>query len=188
MKNRLLFLISLILVAVSCNSPIDPFEETDEGKNVLGFYLNGEKIRYATMGGFPSEYPYEHCVYAKQLNTTPDSLEISAKLANNYYQYISIKIALSDIRTDKVIKDPDITLTYFYKKLPLPPSEYSEGGVSVYLSDTDFVSGNLSFRKWDQQVGILSGNFSFDCTATQHDGSVKRISVTKGTFDVRIDK
>ena len=184
--KRLLF-ISMILLAISCEK-IDPFIETDEGKNVLGFYLNGEKVTYATTGGFPSEYPYRHCVYTRQLNTNPDSLEIRALLDNSYYQEITIKIACSDISTDNDITDPDITIKYFYKKTPLPPSYYTEGGGRIYSSYTDFVSGNISFRKWDQTSGILSGNFSFDCDETRYDGSVKRISVTRGNFDVNIDE
>lgn len=50
---------------------------------------------------------------------------------------------------------------------------------------TIFKSGELSFRKWDQQTGILSGNFRFDCEAPQYDGSVKSVSVSGGNFDVK---
>jgi len=99
----------VILITVCCEK-IDPFVATDEGNNVLGFYLDGEKVTYATSGGFPSEYPYEHCVYTQTINA--DSLEISALLDNYYYDAIWIKIALQDISTEHFITDPDITLRY----------------------------------------------------------------------------
>lgn len=182
--RRLLIFISIILLAASCKK-IDPFVETDEGKDVLGFYLNGEKVTYTTSGGFPSEYPYRHRVYTRLINA--DSLEISASLDNYYYRDITIQIATADISTSKAITNPDITLTYLYRKYPLPPDTYTEGGAHVEYSYTVLVSGKLSFRKWDQHAGILSGNFNFDCEAPQCDGSVKSISVTKGTFDVSID-
>lgn len=181
MKQLLLF-ISMILLTISCEK-IDPFVETDEGKNVLGFYLDGKKVSYQTSGGFPSEYPYEHCVYTNHFNT--DSLEIIALLDNYYYNEISIKIAISEISTTHEITDPDITLTYIYRVTPLPPDEYSEGGGRIERAYTMFKSGALSFRKWDQQAGILSGNFRFDCEAPQYDGSVKSVSVSGGNFDVK---
>ena len=60
----------MILLTISCEK-IDPFVETDEGKNVLGFYLDGKKVSYKTSGGFPSEYPYEQCVYTEKLKSLP---------------------------------------------------------------------------------------------------------------------
>lgn len=129
------------------------------------------------------QYPYEHCVYTKHFNT--DSLEIIALLDNYYYNEISIKIAISEISTTHEITDPDITLTYIYRVTPLPPDEYSEGGGRIERAYTIFKSGELSFRKWDQQTGILSGNFRFDCEAPQYDGSVKSVSVSGGNFDVK---
>ena len=179
--KRLLFIFTIIKFSVSCEK-IDPFIETDEGKNVLGFYLDGEKVSYVTSGGFPSEYTYKHCVYTRQVNA--DSLEISALLDNYYFDEITIKIAIADISTEQDITVPDITLRYLYRKYPLPPDKFTDGGGHIERSYTDFVSGNLSFRKWDRTAGILSGNFNFDCDATQFDGSIKRISVTKGNFDV----
>lgn len=179
MKQLLLF-ISMILLTISCEK-IDPFVETDEGKNVLGFYLDGKKVSYQTRGGFPS--PYEHCVYTRHFNT--DSLEIIALLDNYYYNEISIKIAISEISTTHEITDPEITLTYIYRVTPLPPNEYTEGGSRIERAYTLFKSGELSFRKWDQQEGILSGNFRFDCEAPQYDGSVKSVSVSGGNFDVK---
>ena len=183
MKRPLLFIL-MILLAVSCKK-IDPFVETDEGKNVLGFYLDGEKVTYTTSGGFPSEYPYRHCVYTKQINA--DSLEISAELDNSIYRWITIQIALADISTNHSITDPDITLTYLYRKCPISPGIHTEGGRHFEHSYTEFVRGKMSFRNWDQESGILSGNFHFNCDAPQRDGSVKHISVTKGTFDVSIN-
>ena len=182
--RRLLLFISIVLLAVSCKK-IDPFVETDEGKNVLGFYLNGEKVTYMTSGGFPSEYPYRHNVYTRLINA--DSLVISASLDNYFYRSITIQIATADISTSKAITNPDITLTYLYRKCPIPPDIYIEGGEYYEHSYTILVNGELSFRKWDRKAGILSGNFNFDCEAPQCDGSVKSISVTKGSFDVSID-
>ena len=181
MKQLLLF-ISMILLTISCEK-IDPFVETDEGNNVLGFYLDGKRVSYQTSGGFPSEYPYTHCVYTNHFNA--DSLEIIALLDNYYYNEISIKFAISEISTTHEITDPDITLTYLYRIIPLPPDKYTEGGWSVERAFTIIKSGELSFRKWDQEAGILSGNFKFDCEAPQHDGSVKSVSVSGGNFDVK---
>lgn len=178
--RRLLSFISFFLIVVSCEKKIDPFVETDEGKNVLGFYLNGEKVTYTTSGGWGR--PRSNDVYAKQINA--DSLEIGAALNNYYYPRIVIQIASADISTSKAITNPDITLKYLYRKYPLPPEIYSDGGQGHEYSYTVLVSGKLSFRKWDQKTGVLSGNFKFDCEAPQRDGSVKRISVTKGIFDV----
>lgn len=185
--KRILFFLSMILITISCGK-INPFVETNDGKNVLGFYLDGEKLTYRTSGGIPSEYPYSHCVYTGYTNADADSLAITALLDNQYYDEISIKIAISDISTKHDIIDPDITLRYLYRKTPLPPNEFTEGGERYDYSYTVFESGKISFRKWDQEAGILSGNFNFDCYAPQYDGSIKRISVTKGNFDVRIEK
>ena len=182
--KHLLCILSIIFLAASCEKA-DPFTETDEGKNVLGFYLNGEKVSYTTSGGFPSEYPYKHCVYTKRINS--DSLEVSALLDNSYYDEITIKIAVADISTEQDIIDPDITLRYLYRKYPIAPDDFVDGGHRIEYSYTDFVSGKLSFRKWDQTTGILSGNFEFECNAPQFDDSVRRISVTGGNFDVQIE-
>ena len=181
--KRLVYSFVLILTAVSCNNKIDPFVETDEGKNVLGFYLDGKEVSYTTSGGFPSEYPYRHNVYPKRINA--DSLEITAMLNNYTFSEIKIKIAIADISLTSDILDPDITLLYLYKKTPTSPDIYTEGGVCMEYAYTDMVSGKLSFRKWDKR--ILSGNFYFNCDASQYDGSVKHISVTKGNFDVKFD-
>lgn len=185
--KRLLNILILIIVAVSCVK-IDPFTETDDGGNVLGFYLDGNEISYITSGGLFTGKPLEHCVYARQFSANPDSLEISAKLNADYYYDISIKLAIADISTEHSITDPDITLSYLYKILPLPPSSSSEGGTWPIIAYTDFESGEISFRKWNCEAGILSGNFNFDCIAPQYDGSLKHISVTKGNFDVKINK
>lgn len=61
--KRLLNILILIIVAVSCVK-IDPFTETDDGGNVLGFYLDGNEISYITSGGLFTGKPLEHCVYA----------------------------------------------------------------------------------------------------------------------------
>ena len=182
--KRLLYIVSIIFLASSCEK-IDPFIETDEGKNVLGFYLDGVKVSYETSGGFPSEYPYEHCVYARWINS--DSLEVSALLDNYYYDKITIKIAVADISTQQDITDPDITLRYLYRKYPIAPDDFIDGGGRTEYSYTNPVSGKLRFRKWEQSTGILSGNFNFECDAPQYNGSVKRVSVTNGNFDVQIE-
>lgn len=174
--KRLLYSLILILITVSCRK--DPFVETDGGNNVLGFYLDGKEVSY-TLSGLPPK----HNVYPNRINA--DSLEITAWLNNNYYIKIKIKIATADISLKHEITDPDITLMYLYKKTPIPPTVYTDGGEYPEYSYTDMVSGKLSFRKWDQR--ILSGNFSFNCDAPQYDGSVKHISVTKGNFDVKFD-
>ena len=185
--KRLLKSLILILIALSCQK-IDPFTETDKGENVLGFYLDGNEMSYQTSGGLFTGKPLKHCVYVKQFSSDPDSLEISANLNADYYYDISIKFAISDISTEHSITNLNATLSYLYKLLPLPPSSSSEGGSYPIIAYTDFERGEMSFRKWDQKAGILSGNFNFDCLALQYDGSVKRISVTKGNFDVKIDK
>lgn len=179
-----LLIVSMIFLAAGCEK-VDPFVETDEGTNVLGFFLDGAKVSYTTSGGFPSEYPYEHNVYTKQINA--DSLEIRASLDNYYYNKIVIKIPVSEISTTQDITDPDIKLNYVYRKYPSPPDKYTEGGGTIWYAYTEFVSGVLSFRKWDTTAGILSGNFNFECDAPQYDGSVKRISVTDGNFDVKFN-
>lgn len=182
--KRLLYIVSIFFLAAGCKK-VDPFIETDEGKNVLGFFMDGEKVTYKTSGGFPSEYPYTHCVYARSVNS--DSLEVSALLDNYYYDEITIKIPVADISTLQDIIDPDITLRYLYRKYPIAPGEFIDGGGRMEFSYTDLVNGKLSFRKWDQATGILSGNFNFECDAPQYDGSVRRISVTNGNFDVQIE-
>lgn len=179
--KRLLYIVSVIFLAVGCEK-IDPFVETDEGKNVLGFYLNGEKISYDRKGGWGS--PYENLVYAIQIN--PDSLVVGAVLDNYYFDEITIKIAVADISTQEDIIDPDISLRYLYRKYPLAPDDNIDDGARMERSYTDFVSGMLSFRKWDQATGILSGNFDFECDAPLYDGSVIHLSITGGNFDVQI--
>lgn len=184
MLMKRLLVLSMIFLAIGCEK-IDPFLETDEGKNILGFYLDGTKVTYETSGGFPSEYPYRHCVYTKQIGT--DSLEISALLDNYYYDKVVIKIPVSEISTTQDIINPDIKLRYVYRKYPSPPDKYSDGGGTIWRAYTDFVSGVLSFRKWDKTTGILSGNFNFECEAPQYDGSVRPVSVTDGNFDVKFN-
>ena len=182
--KRLFHILSVILIAASCEK-MDPFEETDKGNNVLGFFLDGEKVSYTTSGGFPSSYPYEHCVYTRQINA--DSLEIYAQLNSSSFPGITIKIAIAQISTEHGITNPNIALEYLYKKTPLPPCLYSEVGTHYEYLYTELVCGNLSFRTWNQAEGILSGNFNFDCDMLEYNGSVKRISVTKGNFDVKLD-
>lgn len=178
---QLLIFMSCIFAA-SCQK-IDPFVETDEGANVLGFYLDGTKVTYETSGGFPSEYPYEHCVYARQINA--DSLEINAILDNYYYNQIYFKIAFADISTERKLVDSDITLVYLYRKTPKAPDEHIDGGAHFEWATTELTASEISFRKWDPEYRILSANFSFRCKAPQFDGSVRNLNITKGNFDVR---
>ena len=182
--KHLMYLLTIILLAGSCEK-IDPFVETNEGKNVLGFYLDGEKVSYETSGGFPSEYPYTHCVYTRKIGA--DSLEISALLDNYCFSEITIKIPVQDISTERDIADPDITLKYLYRKYPIAPDQFIDGGGRMEQSCTELVGGKISFRKWDESAGILSGNFNFVCDAPQYDGSVRRVSVTDGNFDVKFN-
>lgn len=181
--KRLLCIVSIIFLATGCEKT-DPFVETDEGKNVLGFYLNGEPISYETSGGFI--YEYRHLVHAEWINS--DSLEISARLSDYYYKSIAIKIAVADISTRQNIIDPDITLMCFYKRYPLAPDDYSDGGFQETWCYASCENGTLSFRRWDPLAGILSGNFEFEGEVPVYDGSVKHISVTKGNFDVQIEE
>ena len=181
--KRLLYLVSIIFVVAGCEK-IDPFVETDEGNNVLGFYINGVQVSYVINGGY-SPWPYEHSVHTKWINS--DSLEVSATLDNYYVDKIMIKIAVADINTQQDIIDPDIKLRYLYRKTPNPPSHNTSGGYSMEYRYTNFVRGNLTIRTWNQTAGILSGNFDFECDAPLFDGTTKRLSVTKGNFDVYVE-
>ena len=181
--KRLLYILSIILIGVGCKK-IDPFIETDEGSNVLGFYLNGEKVSNETTVLLPSLH-IDNRVYTRHLNA--DSLEITASLDNYLFYGISIKVAIADISTQQDLTDPDIDLFYIFRVSPITPDHIIDGGGHFERYRTEPVGGKLSFRTWDQNAGILSGNFSFDCDAPQFDGSVKRISVTKGNFDVNIN-
>ena len=181
--KRLLYLVSIIFAVAGCEK-IDPFVETDEGNNVLGFYINGVQVSYVIYGGY-SPWPYEHSVHTKWINS--DSLEVSATLDNYYVDKIMIKIAVADINTQQDIIDPDIKLRYLYRKTPIPPSHNTSGGASMEYRYTNFVRGNLTIRTWNQAAGILSGNFDFECDAPLFDGTTKRLSVTKGNFDVYVE-
>ena len=182
--KRILFLLTIVLLGAACEK-IDPFAETDEGKNILGFYLDGTKVSYETSGGFPSEYPYKHCVYARKINA--DSLEISALLDNYYYDQIMMKLAISDIATSGRLKNPEIMLRCFYRMYPIAPDLHIDGGARKEYAWAEATEGEIRFRKWDPETGILSGNFEFTCDATQFDGSVKHLSITEGNFDVRFN-
>lgn len=178
------FLIAILALAVGCEK-VDPFTESNEGNNILGFYLDGQKISNETSGGFPSEYPHMNCVYARAVNV--DTLEISASLDSGTYPDIYIKIPFSDISTTRMLENPDIALVYLYRRYPKPPGEFTDGGIRKEYAYTDFVSGQISFRKWDEASKILSGNFSFKCDAPQFDGSVKHLTITRGNFDVQYE-
>ena len=186
MKRMKLWGIVIMMFAaftlVSCDKA-DPFEDTDSGKNTLGFFLNGKKVEYFWAPRIPPAV-YVESVGAREYT---DTLEIWASLEKNEEleksEYIAICLPLEQVRQGAVLDNvADIELPY------LAGSELKEDSVtSLYYGLLDISSSRVTIRTY-KQGELISGTFSFEGNAEFMDGSTKHCSITNGHFDVKIEK
>ena len=162
---------------------IDPFVESDEGKNILGLYLDGKEISYLRSGGIV--VPFENEVYATRVGS--DTLSITAKLDDECYSSIYMKFALADIDSHNRLTDFTMGLTYIYRKYPAPPTVGYSGSAYYEYKDAEFISGEITLRRCDLDAGVISGNFSFKCDTPRYNAKTTRHSITKGNFDVKLN-
>lgn len=181
MKNLLISLrplviaaVSLLFMAVQCDYVENSMEETQTGRMVLGFVVDGETVNCSIAGT-------ENSVFADILEG--DTLEIRAGMHHDVYGPIVLKIPMSEIG-DSPINDPVIQMQYLYKVIPNPPTvDFGPGKKYEYLY-AEPEDASISFRFWDLDEGIVAGNFSFSFDRHYADGKVGRVHVERGNFDI----
>ena len=183
-RNRKLWRFAIMIFAtfalVSCDKP-DPFEDTDYGRNTLGFFLNGEKVEYSWTPRIPP------AVYFKSVEAIEytDTLEIWASLEKNRdrVEHIAIFLPLDQVRPGAVLDNvADIELTYLAGSEPIEDSVTRR-----YYGCLDIGSSRVTIRTY-KQGELISGSFSFEGDAEFMAGSTRHWSITNGHFDVEIKK
>ena len=174
LKAPALAMVSLLFMAMQCDHVENSMEETQTGRMVLGFVVDGETVNCSIAGT-------ENSVFADILEG--DTLEIRAGMHHDVYGHIVLKIPMSEIG-DSPINDPVIQMQYLYKVIPNPPTvDFGPGKKYEYLyaEPEDAV---ISFRYWDMDEGIVAGNFSFSFDRHYANGKVGRVHVERGNFDI----
>ena len=184
MNTLKIWRIAIAMIAVffltSCDKD-DPFEETDSGKNTLGFLLNGKKVEYAWEQILPfTDYGYK--VYAAEDYTRNDTLLINAVLEPieelRGSNYISIKLPITKLSAGAVLENvADIELPY------LAGSEQEGEFTRNYRQNLDIISSRVGIRTC-KRGEVLSDIFEFDGDAHFMDGTDKHCKITEGHFDV----
>ena len=166
----------------SCDKD-DPFEETDSGKNTLGFLLNGKKVEYAWQPIFPFT-DYELSVSAQELRN--DTLHIYARLEPiedlRGASIISINLPIKKLSTGAILEnEADIELVYL-------AGSKQEGEITyMYSNSLDITASRVGIRTC-KRGKVLSGNFEFEGDAHFMDGTDKHCKITDGHFDVKWQK
>lgn len=179
---RIAFALICAFCLASCEKA-DPFEETDSGKNTLGFMLNGKKVEYFWQPVMPPAV-YMDPVWAKEYSN--DTIEIYASLdpieelgGNNS---ITINLPVKKLTNGAVlVNEADIILPY------LAGSEQVEDYTRLYYNSLDIVTSRVGIRTC-KPGEVLSGTFEFEGDAEFRDGTTKHCKITNGHFDVKWEK
>lgn len=182
MTNFIKYAIWALLLLPSCQEPIDLFQESDEGKNVLSFTFNG----------------IPNCVHMKVEDYHTPSLRSGYNIENGILQIDAVVYARDNQ-----------TCAFDYLFLDIPVSKDEEldnemiegalvrcGDVGLYfyeLSKTQYdavpelTSSWVKIRKFDYNSRICSGSFGCCGTVTGKDGESYPFEITDGLFDVRFN-
>lgn len=179
--SPVLFLI-VCLILQGCKKD-DPFEATQEGKNTLGFYFDGKKYEYDTSGGFPSEYPYENCVYGWYF-TTENKLSVSAIIADSKLCHFSFELAERNIQTGKIYELTKENSTFNAVLTFVYPHDKGNGTTEYTYKNPTAKRGFIEFTKFDREHRIASGKFEFDFDIESDSGEISSKRLTGGMFDV----
>ena len=177
LKPFIICAVSLVCMAVSCPHYYDPFEEeTNEGRGVLGFYVDDSQIIY-------------HEAWARNINA--DSLEIVSNFWLEHYGNLRIKFAVKDMSLDTPITDPEISFEYLYSLTPYESGKAGNISSKAEYRTLDIESGEISFRRIGSSEmysrgDVISGNFSFVGTKVLNTGETRKVVAEDGTFDLRI--
>lgn len=179
---RIAFALFVAFSLVACEKA-DPFEETDSGKNTLGFMLNGKKVEYFWQPVMPPAV-YMDPVWAKEYSN--DTFEIYASLdpieelgGNNS---ITINLPVKKLTNGAVlVNEADIILPY------LAGSEQVEDYTRLYYNSLNIATSRVGIRTC-KPGEVLSGTFEFEGDAEFRDGTTKHCKITNGHFDVKWEK
>lgn len=179
---RIAFTLFVAFSLVACEKA-DPFEETDSGKNTLGFMLNGKKVEYYWQPVMPPAV-YMDPVWAREYSN--DTLEIYASLesiaALGGHNSITINLPVKKLTNGAVlVNQADIILSY------LAGSEPVEDYTRLYYNSLDITTSRVSIRTC-KPGEVLSGTFEFEGDAEFRDGTTQHCRITNGHFDVKWEK
>lgn len=172
----------------SCVKKENPFLDTQEGKNTLGFYLDGKKYEYATAGGFPSEYPYSHCVYGSYF-TADHKFSLSAELdSQDDLDDFSLTLINDNLKAGKkyMLTEEgsllEVILTYVH---------WTPQGNGMSTSEINKIkakSGYIEFSKFDINSKIASGRFEFEFESESESEKEEPVikKLTNGMFDASL--
>lgn len=209
-----------------CEGAIDPTKKTDEGLNTLSFRLDGETISAGgrapdwVRGVFGIFNPHREEDDAQEpvqrvysgYNASRDTFWIQASSLNlNAWDVSMLSIAFPShaMREGATIAFRDLRAEMPYLSGYERDASFPQGYAFTPLHRTaEFLDGSLYIRSWDEDKGILSGEFQFKvrmvsegiANETFHPGSGKdaqhpdtyevrpretvELSISRGTFDV----
>lgn len=175
-KNCLIVGILTLSPIMSCTKQKHYPSESSTGKNVFGCYVNQKEF-------IPCARLFQwHLKTSGQNLTSPTNLTIKIEAQNicdNSYTYARrVNIYFSKVPVQEKI-------TYKFGR-------FQEGQIScVYSEDLNYyysdsiLSGSITIRRFDPMTNILSADFD---AVLKHRDSLKTVTITKGTFDVKLDQ
>ena len=208
----------IVCLLTGCEGAIDPTKKTDEGLNTLSFRLDGETISAGgrapdwVRGVFGIFNPHREEDDAQEpvqrvysgYNASRDTFWIQASSLNlNAWDVSMLSIAFPS----RAMRE-GATIAFYHSGYERDAS-FPQGYAYTPLQRTaEFLDGSLYIRSWDEDKGILSGEFKFKvrmvsegiANETFHPGTGKdaqhpdtyevrpretiELSISRGTFDV----
>ena len=200
MKTRLTLLLFIAVIFTSCEKDVMTFADdiynlgrlanpsteeyafwaTQSGKNTLAFTMDGKKIYQRRAHGYL--FSGKGLAYF-QIKDDQASIDIHADLKPEEFPFIDFSFPADQLEQGATIA-PVIDFQYVY--LPEIYERNSEGRI-VKVREAEFRSFDMeetSMRFTHCEDKIISGFFTFVGSYTDSIGTVHRVNVTDGVFDV----
>lgn len=179
MKNILLALSSLLILA-GCKKSIDALPElTQTGANTFGLKLNGEYWVPQKFTGINAPI-----LKAQLTGANANGLIITAQNFALEPKESEFQLYITGItgpgtyqlnQTSDIYPNASGSYAYYVKRKINPLNEW--------ITNSQY-TGTVTIIKWDMENDIVSGTFEF--TAGSIDNSEQPITVTEGRFDVKL--
>jgi hypothetical protein len=200
----------LLFLASQCEKDNgDPFDATQEGKDVLGFYLEG--MPYKQQNSRVGVAPYSPLSTWIMRRIKPTSAEKTSLLSDDYYYFFNLEADVKRVvGSESTVYDVASIYLHLADSLPFiegqryriaaypeeqPPfdeKKYNHIRVRFYTPISTITqfgeNGYIEFTKFDMENNIASGNFTVEVDeAPTGEEQYARKKFTKGVFDAHLN-